>query len=106
MATSNKLIRKPKPRSNADHITGAPPANRSDALRKKERVLKRTVHRMKVELAASRMGFPMGSQHRMTYAQAAAKRRRFLVQAAEFITTAILFVGACSWLYHWWLSRQ
>lgn len=105
MATSNKLVRKPKPRSNPDHIMGGA-VNPSDALRHKERVLKRKVHRMKVEMVANRMGFPIGSQHRMTYAQAAAKRRRFLVQAAEFITTAILFVGACSWLYHWWLSRQ
>jgi hypothetical protein len=105
MATSNKLVRKPKPKPVADHVMGGPTST-SEALRQKERVLRRKVHRMKVEMAASRMGFPMGSQHRMTYAQAAAKRRRFLVQAAEFITTAILFVGACSWLYHWWLSRQ
>lgn len=105
MASSNKLVRKQKPRSNTDQIMGGT-VRPSEALRHKERALKRKVHRMKVELVASRMGFPLGSQHGMTYAQAAAKRRRFLVQAAEFVTTAILFIGACSWLYHWWLSRQ
>lgn len=104
-SSSNKRVRKSSPKSSAHEIMD----DRLDpveALRRKERLLQKKVHRMKVEMVANRLGFPMGSQRRLTFAQAAAKRRRFLVQAAEFITTAILFVGACSWLYQWWLSRQ
>lgn len=76
------------------------------ALQKRARQLQRSVHRLKVEMAADRMGFPVGRPRKMTYAQAAAKRRKFVVQAAEFLITAVLFVGACAWLYQWWLSRQ
>ncbi len=72
------------------------------SLQKRARQLKRSVHRLNVELAADRFRH----ERKMTYAQAAASRRQFMVQAAEFLITAVLFVGACAWLYQWWLSRQ
>jgi hypothetical protein len=76
------------------------------ALRMKERALKKQVHRMKVEMVARRMGFPIGRQPDMSLAKAAQARRRFLMQAGEFLVTALLIAGACAWLYQWWLTRQ
>ncbi|MEZ0274862.1 MAG: hypothetical protein ACAH88_08145 [Roseimicrobium sp.] len=76
------------------------------ALQRKAKQIQRNMHRLKVEMAADRMGFPVGRPRKMTFAQAAAKRRAFMVQAAEFMITAVLFVGACAWLYQWWLARQ
>lgn len=75
-------------------------------LRQQERALKKKVHRMKVEMVARKLGFPIGAQPDMIRAKAAAARRRFLMLAAEFIVTAILIGGACAWLYKWWLTRQ
>src|SRR5215207_7577479 len=96
----NKRVRSTKPKSGLKAVDSLTPAA---ALRSKERVLKKKVHRMKVEMVAHRLGFPIGSHSQLSYAQAAAKRRKFLVQIAEFLITAVLFVGACAWLYQWWL---
>lgn len=75
-------------------------------LQRKAKEIQRNMHRLKVEMAADRLGFPVGKPRKMTFAQAQAKRRRFMVQATEFLITAVLFVGACAWLYQWWLARQ
>jgi hypothetical protein len=72
----------------------------------KERALKKRMHRMRVEMVANRLGFPMGRDTRLSLAQAAQKRRHTLVQIGEFLVTAILIAGACAWLYQWWLTRQ
>ena len=102
MAT-NKRIRKPAKATK--EVLEVPSLDPMHMLRQREKLLQKRMHRMKVTMTADRLGFPTEKQ-RLTYAQASAKRRRVLVHAAEFIITAILFVGACSWLYQFWLSRQ
>jgi len=72
----------------------------------KERALKKHMYRMRVEMVANRLGFPMGRDTRLSLAQAAQKRRRFLVRAGEFLVTTILIAGACAWLYQLWLMRR
>lgn len=102
---ANKRVRNAKSRSGI----GAMDDSRLDpgaALRMKERALKKHMHRMRVEMVANRLGFPIGRGTRLSLAQAAQKRRCFLVQIAEFTVTAILIAGACAWLYQWWLTRQ
>lgn len=102
---ANKRVRSTKPKSRMGAIDDSQ-ADPGLALRMKERALKKTMHRMKVEMVASRLGFPMGRDTRLSLAQAASKRRRFMVQIGEFLVTAILIAGACAWLYQWWLTRQ
>ncbi len=106
MATNKRMRRRAEtpmfPQLEEEEVT---PPNLA-ALQKRSRDLQRSVKRLKVEMAADRLGYPMGRQRKMTYAQTAAKRRKFLVQTAEFLITALLLVGACAWLYQLWLSRQ
>lgn len=105
MATGNKRVRSTKSRSGLAAID-EPQLDPTVALRMRERALKKKMHRMRVEMVANKIGFPIGKQSNMSLAQAAGKRRRFLVQAAELVVTAILIGGACAWLYQWWLTRQ
>lgn len=46
------------------------------------------------------------SKTRMSFAQSRTKRRAVALQFTEFTITLLLFVGACAWLYQWWLSRH
>jgi hypothetical protein len=101
--TNKRVGRKPKQGLGA---IDAEDIDASEALRLKERALKKKVHRMRVEMVARRLGFPIGTQPDMIRAKAAAARKRFLLQVVEFVVTAILIGGACAWLYQWWLSRQ
>ena len=50
-------------------------------------------------------GFAQG-ERRLSLAQSRARTRKLLVQWAEFGVTAIIFVGACAWLYQWWARTQ
>lgn len=102
----NKRVRSSKPKQNKSSLDEQPHSDPSVALRMKERALKMKMHRMRVEMVANKIGFPIGKQSQMSLAQAASKRRSFLVQAGEFLVTAILIGGACAWLYQWWLTRQ
>lgn len=103
--SGNKRVRGTKPKSGLKAVD-SPTLDPAAALRSRERALKKKVVRMRVEMVAGRLGFPIGKHLNMSLAQAAAKRRRFLVQLGEFLVTAILFCGACAWLYQWWLTRQ
>lgn len=102
---SNKRIRNSRSKTGLAAIEGAR-LDPGAELKLRERALKKRMHRMKVEMVASRLGFPIGRDTRLSLAQAAQKRRRFLVQIAEFAVTAVLIAGACAWLYQWWLTRQ
>ncbi|MFZ4763557.1 MAG: hypothetical protein ACOYMN_01285 [Roseimicrobium sp.] len=103
MSSPNKLMHRPKPPKVTEDLESK--VSPEEKLRRKEQALRKEYRKMKVALAAQRLGIPTGGQ-RLPLAQQAAARRRALLQAAEFITTAILFAGACAWLYQWWLSRQ
>ena len=103
--SANKRVRHTKSRSGIGAMDDAR-LDPGAALRMKERALKKRMHRMRVEMVANRLGFPMGRDTKLSLAQAAQKRRRFMVQIAEFSVTAILIAGACAWLYQWWLTRQ
>lgn len=103
----NKRVRSTKATQNGRSVLDEQPhRDPSAALRMKERALKMKMHRMRVEMVANKIGFPIGKQSHMSLAQAASKRRSFLVHACEFVVTAILIGGACAWLYQWWLTRQ
>jgi hypothetical protein len=103
-ASHNRRVRRSKSKSGLGAVDDAP--MNPIALRMKEKSLKQQVHRMKVEMVARRLGFPIGRQPDMSLAKAAQARRRFLMQVGEFLVTAILIAGACAWLYKWWLTRQ
>ncbi|OAI55524.1 hypothetical protein AYO49_01200 [Verrucomicrobiaceae bacterium SCGC AG-212-N21] len=103
-ANHNRRVRRSKSKAGLGAVDDEP--MNPIALRMKEKSLKKQVHRMKVEMVARRLGFPIGRQPDMSLAKAAQARRRFLMQACEFLVTAILIAGACAWLYKWWLTRQ
>lgn len=105
MPATNKRMRKSAPKTPMLPLPEDSPQD-VEALQKRARQIKRSMHRLNVEMAADRLGYPVGRPKKMRYAQAAEKRRKFLVQTSEFVITAVLFVGACAWLYQWWLSRQ
>src|SRR4051812_20854964 len=102
---SNKRVRSSKSKSGIG-ILDDTRFDPGTALRMQERALKKRMHRMRVEMVANRLGFPIGRDTKLSLAQAAQKRRRTLVQIAEFLVTAILIAGAAAWLYQWWLTRQ
>lgn len=102
---ANKRVRNSRSKSGLGALDD-PRLDPGVALRQKERALKKRMHRMRVEMVATRLGFPMGKHTNMSLAQASSKRRRTMVQIAEFLVTAILIAGACAWLYQWWLTRQ
>jgi hypothetical protein len=103
-ANHNRRVRSSKSRSSLGAVDDEP--MNPIALRMKERALKKQVHRMKVEMVARKIGFPIGRQPDMSLAKAAQARRRFVMQVGEFLVTAVLIAGACAWLYQWWLTRQ
>jgi hypothetical protein len=102
---TNKRVGSRKPKSGLGAIE-SDELDLGDALRMRERDLKKKVHRMKVEMVARKIGFPIGRQPDMSLAKAAQARRRFVMQVGEFLVTAVLIAGACAWLYQWWLTRQ
>ena len=53
----------------------------------------------------ARKRFAQG-ERRLTLAQTRARNRKLMVQWAEFGVTAIILVGACAWLYQWWMRTQ
>jgi hypothetical protein len=125
----NKRIRKSSTAKTAkDLLSSEVPSavKKPQALKDRAARLKGEVHRLEVAIAATSQVFSeqrrrrdndelpppertaparRGAQ-RLTLAQARERRRVFYMQVLEFTVTALLFVGACAWLYQWWLSRS
>lgn len=127
----NKRVRKSSKARDAQDLLGSEggrgvevPVRRPRSLKDKERELQGQLHRLEVEIAATSRVFaderrrrnenelppPEGYRSRakgkrLTLAQAREKRRVFYMQVVEFAVTLLLMVGACAWLYQWWLSR-
>lgn len=126
---ANKRVRKSSRAKSAQdllHLLENPVASVSKPkmLKDKEKVLQGQLHRLEVEIAATSRVFaderrrrhrdelPPPEEYRvrrkgrrLTLAQESEKRKKIYMQAVEFAVTALLFIGACSWLYKWWLSR-
>jgi hypothetical protein len=122
--STNKRINNPRAKSAKDMLSeGKGRSVKPKSLKAKAEDLEKTLHRLEVEIAATsrlahekkiknrnfvpppeRSGFAR-SAGRKTHAQKLEQRRKLLIQVAEFSFTALLFVGACAWLYQWWLSR-
>ncbi|TLD69844.1 hypothetical protein FEM03_16115 [Phragmitibacter flavus] len=127
--SANKRIRKPSTAKTAKDLLALDmpsTVRKPKVLKDKAELLKDEVHRLEVAIAATSKVFseqrrrrnddelppPERSapkrrgEQRLTLAQASEKRRVFYMQVLEFTVTALLFVGACAWLYQWWLSRS
>lgn len=123
--STNKRIRKPSSKTMTSLLDEATP-RRPKTLREQSIELESKVRRLEVEIAATtRMahesrirnrdtlpppdairGGAGRSQARLSFAQSRTKRRALAFQFTEFTITLLLFVGACAWLYQWWLSRH
>lgn len=122
---TNKRIRKPSSKTVTSLLDESAP-RRPKTLREQSLELENKVRRLEVEIAATtRMAHESrirnrdvlpppetirgGTGHakaRLSFAQSRTKRRALAFQFTEFTITLLLFVGACAWLYQWWLSRH
>jgi len=124
MATNKRITNRAKVRSAKELARQAVETPQPRRLKDKAKDLEGKLHRLEVEIAASSRIYgetrrrsrdelppPEPSRKirsgpkRLTHAQTREKRRTFYMQVLEFAVTALLFVGACAWLYQWWLSR-
>lgn len=112
---ANKRIKRPRVRTARELVVESQPRSAAD--------LKREVHRLEVEIAAShrlgaehqlrhrdtlppsdhlRRGRSYAVQQRLTYGQSRLRRARLAMQAAMFLVSASLLAGAAAWLYRFW----
>lgn len=121
----NKRVRKSSSKT-VTSLLDEPVSRRPKTLREQSLELESKVRRLEVEIAATtRMahesrirnrdilpppdairGGAGQSRTRLSFAQSRTRRRALALQFTEFTITLLLFVGACAWLYQWWLSRH
>lgn len=122
---TNKRIRKSSHKTMTSLLDEAT-SRRPKSLQQQSLELESKVRRLEVEIAATgRMaqesrirnrdilpppdsikGVFGHSKVRLSLAQTRTRRLALTLQFTEFVITLLLFVGACSWLYQWWMSRH
>ena len=123
--SSNVRVRKPSART-AKSLTQQDKAASTRTLKEKTDDLQTRILRVEMDIVSAsrqaqerrikyrdtlppepsaRRGFAQG-ERRLTLAQSRARNRKMMVQWAEFAVTAIILVGACAWLYQWWMRTQ